>query len=428
MAVSLGPWKDSRLKAMETNHHEFPLQLPAIRIRQTLGDFFAISAPASILLKVAYSNALRVDEGTESGGWYTLEGGQREFNLKRAREIGQYLGGTEAAFPNSIILGANYAEDGEFVDGDPKVAWTVNKNGAAGGFVLTIPTDRKLAAIVDGQHRLGGFKFAPEKAQGMELLCAVYLDLPVPFQAYLFATINFNQKRVDKSLAYELFGFNLDSKHPDTWPPEKLAVFLCRRLNVENGSPFFHRIRVVAENSDIFEGDDIFTVSTATVVEGLLAMFAQKPRLDRDIMAREPADSRSRDQLDKDNSPLRELFLKGQDAVIYLLTKNYFKAVESGLWNRANKDSYVLRTVGVQALFDLLKEIAQEAVDERDISESRFAKIIDPLKKVDFADSFFQASGKGRTRIKNAMRLKLGLVTPENVPFNDQAEYVRVTS
>ncbi|MBR0324911.1 MAG: hypothetical protein IIX11_02130, partial [Selenomonadales bacterium] len=37
-----------------------------------------------------------------------------------------------------------------------------------------------------------------------------------------------NQKRVDKSLTLELFGYDLDNEPSNTWSPEKLAVFLTR--------------------------------------------------------------------------------------------------------------------------------------------------------------------------------------------------------
>lgn len=57
-------------------------------------------------------------------------------------------------------------------------------------------------------------------------------DLPLAYQAYLFATININQRKVDKSLAYEQFGYNLDDEEPESWAPDKLAVFFTRRLNL----------------------------------------------------------------------------------------------------------------------------------------------------------------------------------------------------
>jgi len=82
--------------------------------------------------------------------------------------------------------------------------------------------------------------------QNMPLVCSVFLDLPNPFQAYVFATVNFNQKKVDRSLAYELFGFDTEDEPPQAWTPEKTAVFLTRRLNMDADSPLRGRIVVAA--------------------------------------------------------------------------------------------------------------------------------------------------------------------------------------
>lgn len=412
-----------------TDSQNFPMHSPAVCVRQPLGEFYAVSLSARILLTVTYSNALRVEEADARSGWYSLEGTQREYDEKRTKEIGRYLDGTEAAFPNSIILGANYAENGKYVgDDEEDRSWTISREKSSGRLSLTIPSAEKLAAIIDGQHRLGGFSHAAPAALDMELLCSVYLDLPAPFQAYLFATINFNQKKVDKSLAYELFGFEIDSKNPESWPPEKLAVFLCRRLNVEVDSPFHHRIKVVAENREALEGDKSSLVSTATVVEGLLALFSRNPKADRDMMAKvATSKGRSRDQLSPDGSPLRDEFLACQDAVIYKLTKNYFRAADATLWRRASSESYITRTVGVQGLFDILKEISKEVVRSRDISEGALTVRLRPLASIDFADQFFQASGKGRVRIKNVMRLKLQMVQLDELSSPDREHYARVS-
>jgi DGQHR domain-containing protein len=79
------------------------------------------------------------------------------------------------------------------------VIGTIISQGPDGCYTLEIPTPAKLGAIVDGQHRLFAFVQTKEPARlNMELLCSIYLDLPKPFQAQLFATINLTQKPVDK--------------------------------------------------------------------------------------------------------------------------------------------------------------------------------------------------------------------------------------
>src|SRR5690606_26453257 len=107
--------------------------------------------------------------------------------------------------------------------GSPSSRWTATE--VEGDLCsVTIPSAKKLAAVIDGQHRLFGFVDAKPERLTMNLLCSVFLDLPKPFQAQLFATINSTQKRVDKSLTYELFGYNIDDEAENLWTPDKLAV------------------------------------------------------------------------------------------------------------------------------------------------------------------------------------------------------------
>ena len=114
---------------------------------------------------------------------------------------------------------------------------------------LIIPKALKRAAIIDGQHRLFGFNFAQNSERLQMPLASVSLsDLPKPYQARLFATINANQRPVNKSQTYELFGYNMEEEPAEKWTPEKLAVFLARKLNVDKSSPFHEHIVVPAEN------------------------------------------------------------------------------------------------------------------------------------------------------------------------------------
>lgn len=112
---------------------------------------------------------------------------------------------------------------------------------------LTIPTNETLAAVIDGQHRLFAFaKADADKRLDIQLICAVFLDLPKPLQAQLFATINSTQKAVDRSLTFELFGYNVSDETEAYWTPDKLAVFLYAQAGygrhfatpwTNNGSP-----------------------------------------------------------------------------------------------------------------------------------------------------------------------------------------------
>jgi DNA phosphorothioation-associated DGQHR protein 1 len=345
---------------------------------------------------------------------FGLVGGQREKKDVRLREIGRFINTVEAAFPNSVILGANYREDG-VLEEDPEKRWLVRRVTGSTGYELEIPTGAKLARIVDGQHRLDGFQYANPERLDMTMLTAVYLDLPLAFQAYLFATINFNQKKVDRSLAYQLFAFSVEDEPPECWSPDKLAVFLSRKLGVDEASPFRGHIVVAAQNDEILlnlgEGEH-WKVSTATVVDGILRLYSAKPQADRDLMhQRALQEGRSRKVLGEDGTPLRGLYLSGNDTAIYKCVLNFFKAAERTLWAKANERSYIRKTVGIQALFDTMRATLRDFEQKKNISEAFFEKHLATSSPVDFSDRFFQASGIGRSHIARVLQVRAGLTT-----------------
>ena len=411
----------------------FPIRTPVLRAIQPLGEFFIAVLPAKLLLQVTYSDPLRIT-GFSDGDGYELQGHQRRLVQDRLKAIGQFIDTVEAAFPNSIILAANYKENGELEEKE-EIRWNVEFNGSDSTVgSLVIPSEERLAALVDGQHRLYGFKEARPERLETPLLCSIYLDLPDPLQAYLFATINYNQKPVDKSQSYELYGYNLEQEPQNAWSPEKTAVFLCRKLNTDSTSALKDRIAVAAQADhtlDIaakFKKKD-WMVSTATIVEGLLRLFSRKPRRDRTLMHQKNiGKGRERkllaQEVTNDHTPLREFYLESNDLLIFTLVKNYFNAASEVLW-KANGRSYIHKTVGIQALFDILIALCPEALAVKDVSQKFFAQRLAVTGSVDFADNFFQASGTGRSRIRNCLGLCLGTRTLGDIQ-SDHEEYKRL--
>ncbi|GGE18249.1 DNA phosphorothioation-associated DGQHR protein 1 [Sphingobacterium cellulitidis] len=401
------------------------LELRALKVNQPLGEFFVISISANDLLEVSFSEPLQY---VASDG--ELRGSQRPKDDKRLKEIATYIESVEMAFPNSIILAANYTEKGT-ISTDSEERWRVEEDGC--GYKIIIPKETPLAAIIDGQHRLKAFDFVTkqERFDDLQLLCSVYFDLPNSYQAFLFATINSNQKKVDRSLALEQFGYNVDDEQEKAWTPEKFAVFLTRKLNIEDNSPFHKHIKVTPLNSELlFENgpDSNWKVSTATVVDGICKLISSNPKRDRIMMQQKHfLKGRSREMIKniKDVSPLRSSFIEGRDQTIYDTVLNYFKEVEEILWQDLSEKSYIIKTVGIQALFDYLRLVLiKEPSDTPD--KINFSKYLIPSKSLDFSNKFYQASGIGRSRIKNVLAIAGGIIDVKNVKARDQIIYSEI--
>jgi DNA phosphorothioation-associated DGQHR protein 1 len=399
----------------------YPLLVPAIKVQQPLGAFWAVSLPAAMLRKCVSLDPTRIESVDRSSFLYKLIGNQRDASIPRTKEIARYIDSVESAFPNSIILGANHTEAGPLPD-TSELRWGLKKIDDR--YYIEIPSDGKAASIIDGQHRLLGFDHAMPERQGMELLCAVYFDLPLAYQAYLFATININQRKVDKSLAYEQFGYNLDTEEPKAWAPDKLAVFLTRKLNLDPASPFYQHIKLAPLNADLVINDDDadkWQVSTACVVEGILSLISSKPPADRDDLHAVDIKARDRKLLASDSSPLRDEYRNGADEVILGIIRSFFQKAQTALWDGANEKSYIYKTIGVSALFDVLRYLLLKY--ERSKALEQLSLALEAASRIDFSDSFYQASGKGRVRVKNVILRAAKEISGSDLPKADASAY-----
>ena len=424
---------------------QFPLRVPALRVDQPVGTFFAVVLKARTLLDVAYSDVVSAELNPITGS-YEVDGAQRLSDPRRLDAIARYINRIDAAFPNSIILAANMVrsdvrvegdidtddDDADDAEEDAEIArrWTVaatpikdaqgNETGAT--YELVIPTGEKLAAVIDGQHRLFAFPRAEPQHLDEDLLCSVFIDLPKSMQASIFATINSNQKAVDKSLTYELFGYNLSDEPEDQWSPEKLAVFLARRLATDPDSKMRGRVAVAPVNdfataAMVRESD--MKLSFAVIVGGILRMISSNPKEDANKLKRRAGSKRS--ILPAGKPPFRQVYLDGNDAFIYAATRNFLNACDRLYWRPAVGNSFIRKTVGVQALFDVFREIAPSMLEDGSMKEEAFVERLRHSLGVDYADDHFtDASGSNRTRIRRIIRARLGLIGDEEVPDGDK--------
>ncbi|MBW2938237.1 DNA phosphorothioation-associated DGQHR protein 1 [Aureisphaera sp. CAU 1614] len=400
------------------------LKLKAIKIDQPLASFYITKIKAKDLLEISFSEELQYID--ESG---KLKGNQRKKDEKRLKSIGRYIDSIEMSFPNSIIIAANYDKNrGQIIDNKDR-RWKLTKSNDD-FYEIDIPTNEKLASIIDGQHRLNAFDYVTnQERKELDLVCTIFFDLSSSYQAFLFATINGNQKKVDKSLALEQFGFNIDDEPSKSWTPEKFAVYYCRKLNFKE-SPFKGKIKLAPKfTNDLFDiNSDDFIISTATIVDGILMLISSRPKRDRVEMGQHSIfKGRGRYLIKdfRDSSPLRNLYLNNEDEKIYEIIKSFFGSVEINLWNNIQGNSYIIKTVGIQALFEFLKKILQLNTNYSNID---FDDYLNPVSGVNFADNYFQASGVGKSRIKRVLFVANDFMSIDDVKENEQSDIVRLLS
>jgi len=387
--------------------------LGAIKITQPLGEFYITKIKAKDLLCISTSSVLRYDKNGN------LKGNQRPLKPERLKLIANFIQSDEMCFPTSIIVAANVNESGLIENEHNRWSVVHIENDF---YNIIIPDNKTVSSlIIDGQHRLNAFIYTNDDCKNIELVCSVFFDLPSPYQAYLFATINGNQKRVDKSLSLELFGYSVENEPQDTWSPEKLAVYLTRKFNFKKDSPLYQRIKLAPLYSEIEDKVDKskWLLSTAAMVDGILSLISSNPQRDRDMLAMKKESifgNKTRSCLSqyKDNTILRDLYIDCKDDSIYDLLDSFFKPVKSILWDKASSNSVIVKTIGISVLFDILKEILKN-----DVSIKEFEDYISRIADINYEDNYFQLSGIGKTRLRRIMKYTLGLIDKMDLEEED---------
>lgn len=411
---------------------------PAIRVVQPIGEFWVASIPASVLLRATTSDRLRLlaeprfeERGGELEEWLkagALEGTQRVLELPRLKQIAAFIRTLEATFPNSIILSVDEASAVED-DGDP---WQIEAHGREGFATLRIPENGFKARVVDGQHRLYAFAMEGDEPVDFDLVCAVFFGLPRPMQAYVFATINTNQKPVRRGLAMNLYGYNVEDQPRGEWSPEKLAVFMARRLNFEEDSPLHLRVRIEAEGAPPPErlAGAKRPIPMAAVVDAGLGLISRNPIRDRDKLRQWTlgfSKAKRRKVLDADRAdqaPLRGWYLEESDADTYALLKAYFGVVSDLCWS--GERAILTRAVDIRALGDFLGDLVRPLAAGG--HSEAIAAVVETSREV-FAEAherpfdhpFFEATYRGRRRVRNGLRLLAGEPIEEQIPPDDRA-------
>jgi DGQHR domain-containing protein len=210
------------------------IRIQAIKSNQNGNGVYSAKMSVRDLNRIAAVDAYDPESGNR-------EGYQRKPNEKRYFEIANYMAYEKSMMPPAIVL--SYRADRTPIKKTEEKGAVVN---------LEIPDDEKLW-VIDGQHRLGGLRLISglikdaegeplfpnpkEEYQDFEMPVVIIESPDIHVEAYQFAKINSEAKKVNKYLANEsiLRGGGKRPEGKGAWVTR--AVDLTKFMNEDAHSP-----------------------------------------------------------------------------------------------------------------------------------------------------------------------------------------------
>lgn len=253
------------------------------------------------------------------------KGYQRYLSETRLKEVGDYIKKKTAVFPNNLIL--NFDSGRAEVHLDPE--------GSTG--VIEIKNVPDSAWVIDGQHRLWGFKYSDGKE--FDLLVSAFIGMQISGQATTFRTINAEQKGVSTSLIYDLIDLTKDASYELTTLHD-----ITKALNEDSDSPWNGQIKMTGIGPGI--------MSQAGMIRELKRMFAC--------------------EIFKDSLPPEQL----------KMLKDYFTAIKE-LFPEAwlNKKYILCKTIGLGAIMIVMPRILTFCLIKNDYSKETMKEALKGIQK-----------------------------------------------
>lgn len=382
------------------------IEIDCIQISQPIGTFYLGVMNAKDLCKISFKD-IRSLYG-KTGDLHEYMGIQRELTPKRVKDLRKYVTTMDATFPTGVILSISplmpdgtlpSSDDDEFVIRfDP-----TNRR-------MLIRNDEDVAKIIDGQHRIEGLR--EYELTDFQINVVIFVDMAIEDQANVFATINLQQTKVNKSLAYDLL------EYASKRSPQKTCHDIVTLLNKRVESPFLGKIMILGKAEGANE-----TITQATFIDRLLKYVSNDPSGDRDMYRRGKQPARADTRIGQ-RLIFRNLFLNKEDAVIARIVWNYFLAVQSKWpesWDFVERGNILNRTTGFGALMRFLR-VAYLNVqkDSRGlVEESAFSRVFDKitLLSTDFTPDRFKPGSSGEAELYKELVTEANLGEPQQSEF-----------
>jgi DGQHR domain-containing protein len=374
--------------------------LPALRLKQPIGEFFVGTLDSKRLCEITHFDVRRILRERE---FETYLGIQRPLSEKRVEEIEQYVGTVDACFPTAVILSvsgncARYDEERQLL--------TLSNYEDANEPDKTI-LYRQIAKVIDGQHRIEALK--DFSGPVFDINVSIFIDIDVAEEAYIFSTVNLAQTKVNRSLAIDLFDL------AQSRSPQKVCHNIAVALDQDEGGPFYHRIKRLGVAT---EGRFNETLTQATFFDALMRYISTNPVRDRDLYIRGKTPEKASAQESK-RLIFRNMMIDNRDLQIADVVSNYFDVVRSkwtNAWNSTGLGLILNKTNGFRGLMRFLRPVYLYLVGPGEVpTNEQFAKVFGRLQmnEDEFTTENFLPGTSGEVALYNMLRARCEIPLPD---------------
>jgi DGQHR domain-containing protein len=303
--------------------------------------FYTLTVPSDVLAKTCF--VIRRDEDPQDGF-------QRLLDLKRAKQIADYIDTGLGTIPNSIVLSAQPEAEFRYDRGRKTVEFSDNP---------------KCFLILDGQHRVFGFSLAKSE---LRVPVVIYNELSRKDESRLFIDINTKQRPV----------------------PNELLLDIRKLANYQDD--------VETTLGEVF---DLFNEMPGSPLSGLLSPTKKRKGYI------------SRVTFNTALKPLLDLFEDSDSEYLYNVLAAYISAVHRGLSERSLA-SKITDPVIFRAFTLLFRDVARTVKDRfgQKYSVDNFSVVLKPLFK-NVKGTMFKAPGNSVTvmykQLADALKAKFTL-------------------
>ena len=372
------------------------IAIPVIKATQPIGDFYIGRLDSKTLCDITEFDIRRLIRENEIESYLGI---QRRLDPKRVKEISEYVRTSDACFPTAVILAV--PAECAFYDEDAGELKLSNVPTPEEGHDQVLFKD--IARVLDGQHRIEGLRGLSDRI--FQVNVCIFVELDIAEQAYIFATVNLAQTKVNKSLVYDLYDLaKLRS-------PQKVCHNIAVALDGTEKSPFYKRIKRLGVATEGRYGE---TLTQANFVESLMKYISKNPLRDRETYKKGIPP-----KIGADESKVlifRNMMIEERDLDIADVIWNYFDAVRQHwpqYWDSPGEGQMLDKSNGFRGLMRFLRNaylfIAKpgQVPKAEDFLDKIFKRIEAPVDG--FEARTFKPGTSGETALYRFLSDKSGL-------------------